>query len=342
MDDDDACPELVSAKVPVTILTGFLGSGKTTLLHHVLTVEHHLKIAVIVNEFEFGKSIEKGLTMKSTKQSDDEWVELDNGCMCCTAQSQAVIALEKLMSRKGSFDLILVETAGLADPAPVAATFWQDDALCGMLYLSGIVTVVDAKNIGKYLEDPEVTTEATRQLLLADRVVMNKMDLVTPEEMAAAEAAVLALNPTASLVRTTMCDIPNLRDILFVNTTHGAAELEKLPPHHHSPTITSVSIELQGGHIASKRALDFLCRDLLYHEGAQPFEVVRCKAAIWGGADASSGAAVLYQLQTIGELFDVREMEGHTVPKGCHRFLILGKNLNIDDLQKVIRLHIPE
>ncbi|KAG8338924.1 hypothetical protein TRVL_10249 [Trypanosoma vivax] len=117
---DDECPELVSARVPVTILTGFLGSGKTTLLHYVLSAEHSLRIAVIVNEFEFGKSIEKGLTLKSSQKPDDEWLELNNGCMCCTAQTQTVKALEGLMQSKGTFDLVLVETSGLADPAPVA------------------------------------------------------------------------------------------------------------------------------------------------------------------------------------------------------------------------------
>ncbi|KAH8617847.1 CobW HypB UreG nucleotide binding domain [Trypanosoma vivax] len=149
---DDECPELVSARVPVTILTGFLGSCKMTLLHYVLSAEHSLRIAVIVNEFEFGKSIEKGLTLKSSQKPDDEWLELNNGCMCCTAQTQTVKALEGLMQSKGTFDLVLVETSGLADPSPVAAMFWQDESLCGSLYLSSNITVVDAKNSASILD----------------------------------------------------------------------------------------------------------------------------------------------------------------------------------------------
>eukprot|EP00758_Cryptobia_borreli_P018294 Tbor_TRINITY_DN6677_c0_g1::TRINITY_DN6677_c0_g1_i1::g.3072::m.3072 len=179
MNDDDDCPVLVSAKVPVTILTGFLGSGKTTLLHHILTVDHGLKIAVIVNEFEFGKSIEKGLTLKSTQKADDEWLELNNGCMCCTSQSQTVLALENLMRKKQTFDLVLVETSGMADPGPIAEMFWQDEALCGTLFLSGIVTLVDAKHIMRHLTSPDTNKEAMRQILAADKIILNKIDLIT-------------------------------------------------------------------------------------------------------------------------------------------------------------------
>lgn len=332
---DDDCPELVSAKVPVTILTGFLGSGKTTLLHNVLTEEHHLKIAVIVNEFEFGKSIEKGLTLRSSEKSEDEWVELSNGCMCCTAQDQAVLALEKLMMRKGSFDLILVETSGLADPAPIAANFWQDDALCALLYLSGIVAVVDAKNIRRYLTDSDVSNEVTRQLLLADRIVLNKTDLVPEDELTEVAASITELNHTAHQIRSSFCKLSHeqLRDILFVDTTNTTDMLATLPDHRHS-TITSISIELPGA-VTAAQQVDFLCRELLYHEGL-PFEVVRCKAAIWCSA-STSAPPLLLQLQSIGELFDVREMDGHSVPPGCNRFLILGRNLNKEWLESIIR-----
>ena len=197
---DDECPTLVSAKVPVTILTGFLGSGKTTLLHYILTVQHGLKIAVIVNEFEFGKSIEKGLTLKSSQKADDEWLELDNGCMCCTSQSQTVLALENLMRKKSTFDLVLVETSGMADPGPIAAMFWQDDALCGMLYLSGIVTLVDAKHIHRHLVAPDTKNEALRQILACDKIVLNKVDLVTKDELEATRALLREINPAAEII----------------------------------------------------------------------------------------------------------------------------------------------
>lgn len=334
--EDDDCPELIDAKVPVTILTGFLGSGKTTLLHYILTEQHNLKIAVIVNEFEFGKSIEKGLTMKSSEKTDDEWLELNNGCMCCTAQSQAVQALEKLMMRKGAFDLILIETSGLADPAPIAATFWQDDALCAILQLSGIVTLVDAKNIERYLHDDDVKNEVSRQLLLADRIVVNKADLVSEKELDAVATTVAALNPTAVQVRSSFCTLSPtvLKELLFINTTHDISILSRLPEHRHS-SITSVAIEIEGRYVTSQQAVDFLCKDILYDEGAS-FEVVRCKAAIWC---RSGGEVSLLQLQSIGEMFDVRTMLGHTVPLYVNRFLVLGRGLDEAVIRTALMRH---
>ncbi|ORC91485.1 putative nucleotide binding protein [Trypanosoma theileri] len=343
---DDECPELISAKVPVTILTGFLGSGKTTLLHYVLSAEHNLRIAVIVNEFEFGKTIEKGLTLKSSQKPDDEWLELNNGCMCCTAQTQTVQALETLMMKKGTFDLVLVETSGLADPAPVAAMFWQDEAVCGTLYLSGILTLVDAKNICKYLQDPEVSGEATRQILMADRIVLNKCDIATEEEQREALAAVREINPVVQVMHSSYSRLDNLREILFLNTTRQALELEHL--HRDGPsTISAVSLEFfeHPNYLALRdlRDFDMLCRDLLYKEHHPPFEVVRCKAAIWVKNDSSSdnndkkkkGEFSLMQLQTIGELFDVTPMEGQSVPLGCSRALILGKRLDSNVLRNI-------
>lgn len=358
--DEDECPDLISGKVPVTILTGFLGSGKTTLLHYILTEQHNLKIAVIVNEFEFGKSIEKGLTLKSSEKSDDEWLELNNGCMCCTAQSQAVMALEKLMMRKGSFDLILIETSGLADPGPIAANFWQDDALCAMLQLSGIVAVVDSKNISKYLADNDIRTEVSRQLLMADRLILNKTDLVSAEELQSISAELSTWNSTATQLQSSFCKLSPeiLKQLLFINTTNDASILATLPEHRHS-TITSIAIEINHATVASSVAVDFLCRDLLYDE-TQPFEVVRCKAAIWsrdGNAAAAQADATddnekekssaasstaglrLLQLQSIGEMFDVREMEAITVPRQCNRFLVLGRNLNEAIVRGVIEKH---
>eukprot|EP00796_Vickermania_ingenoplastis_P008224 gene8224-5746_t len=343
MSDEDECPTLISAKVPVTILTGFLGSGKTTLLHYVLTAEHQLRIAVIVNEFEFGKTIEKGLTLKSSQKPDDEWLELNNGCMCCTAQTQTVTALEDLMRRKGTFDLILVETAGLADPGPVAAMFWQDEALCGNLFLSGIVTVVDAANIKRYLQDPEVQREATRQILIADKILLNKCDIVSEEQRMESGAIVRGLNPAAEMFETEFSKAPDLRKILFMNTTRS------LPPAlgehlhggaHPSSTITAVPLEFSepGTVLAvnSPKDIESICKLLLYPEiageRAEDFEVIRCKAAIWVH---QGGTHCLYQLQCIGELFDITPMEGESVPRGCSRALILGKRLQPEVLRGI-------
>jgi G3E family GTPase len=335
MSSDDECPELISARVPVTVLTGFLGSGKTTLLHYILSANHQMRIAVIVNEFEFGKTIEKGLTLKSSQKPDDEWLELNNGCMCCTAQTQTVKALESLMQRKGTFDLILVETSGLADPGPIASMFWQDKALCGSLYLSGIVTLVDSANICKYLQDPDVQQEATRQILMADKVVLNKCDISSAEQQAAALACVQQINPVADVIKSDHSRVPSLRDILFIDTTHAAPELQHLHEHHHS-SITAVSLEFfDPDHalaVRSQRDVDMICKELLYKGQEYGFEVVRCKAAIWR---YENGDYSLLQLQSIGELFDVTPMEGQSVPFGCTRALVLGKKLDEEKLRSI-------
>lgn len=335
MSSDDECPELITARVPVTVLTGFLGSGKTTLLHYILSANHSMRIAVIVNEFEFGKTIEKGLTLKSSEKPDDEWLELNNGCMCCTAQTQTVTALESLMQRKGTFDLILVETSGLADPGPIAAMFWQDAALCGSLYLSGIVTLVDSVNICRYLKDGDVQQEAVRQILMADKVVLNKCDIATPSQQADAMATVHDINPIATVIHSDHSRVPNLREILLINTTREAPELAHLHDHHHS-SITAVSLEFfdpdRALAVASQRDVDAICADLLYRGEEYGFEVVRCKAAIWR---CEGGQYSLLQLQSIGELFDVTPMAGQSVPFGCSRALVLGKRLEEEKLRAI-------
>ncbi|CAG9583853.1 conserved hypothetical protein [Leishmania major strain Friedlin] len=340
MSSDDECPELISARVPVTVLTGFLGSGKTTLLHYILSADHDMRIAVIVNEFEFGKTIEKGLTLKSSEKPDDEWLELNNGCMCCTAQTQTVKALESLMEHRGTFDLILVETSGLADPGPIAAMFWQDLPLCGHLYLSGIVTLVDAVNICRYLDDEDVMREAERQILMADKVVLNKCDIATEAQQKAALAAVREINPVATVIPSDHSRVPNLRDILFIDTTRAATELVHLHEHHHS-SISAVSLEFfeaeRAFAVSSYRDVHAIGSDLLYRCGDYGFEVVRCKAAIWCCED---GQYRLLQLQSIGDLFDVTPMVGQSVPFGCTRALVLGKQLDEVKLRDIFAKYL--
>ncbi|KAG5490202.1 hypothetical protein JKF63_00321 [Porcisia hertigi] len=340
MSNDDECPELISARVPVTVLTGFLGSGKTTLLHYILSANHEMRIAVIVNEFEFGKTIEKGLTLKSSEKPDDEWLELNNGCMCCTAQTQTVKALESLMQRKGTFDLILVETSGLADPGPIATMFWQDAALCGSLYLSGIVTLVDSVNICKYLNDDDVKQETVRQILMADKVVLNKCDIASAAQQEAALAAVQEINPLVSVIHSDHSRVADLRDILLIDTTRVVTELEHVHDRHHS-SITAVSLEFfDPAHalaVSSQRDVNAICTDLLYRSEEVGFEVVRCKAAIWL---YENGRYTLLQLQSIGELFDVTPMEGESVPFGCTRALVLGKRLDEAKLRGIFAKHL--
>ncbi|XP_076860359.1 zinc-regulated GTPase metalloprotein activator 1 isoform X1 [Brachyhypopomus gauderio] len=174
MDDEDACPELVpieektprpAAQIPVTIITGYLGAGKTTLLNYILTEQHNKRIAVILNEFGEGNALEKSLAVSQAGELYEEWLELRNGCLCCSVKDNGLKAIENLMEKKGKFDYILLETTGLADPGSVASMFWVDAELGSDLYLDGIITVIDAKYGLQHLieEKPEgLINEAER------------------------------------------------------------------------------------------------------------------------------------------------------------------------------------
>ncbi|CAG8698768.1 8595_t:CDS:2 [Dentiscutata erythropus] len=143
----------LNSKVPITIITGFLGSGKTTLLNYILTKQHGKRIAVILNEFGESIGIEKALSINQDGDSFEEWLELQNGCLCCSVKDNGVKAIEDLMQKKGKFDYILLETTGLADPGPIVSMFWLDDDLGSDIYLDGIVTLVDAKYILQYISE---------------------------------------------------------------------------------------------------------------------------------------------------------------------------------------------
>ncbi|XP_075583046.1 zinc-regulated GTPase metalloprotein activator 1A-like isoform X13 [Pelecanus crispus] len=180
MEDED-CPDLVpidaggaeeaesgpSRKIPVTIITGYLGAGKTTLLNYILTEQHNKRIAVILNEFGEGSALEKSLAISQGGELYEEWLELRNGCLCCSVKDNGVKAIENLMQRRGKFDYILLETTGLADPGAVASMFWVDSELGSDIYLDGIVSVVDAKHGLQHLteEKPEgLVNEASRSI----------------------------------------------------------------------------------------------------------------------------------------------------------------------------------
>lgn len=217
-------------QIPVTVLTGYLGSGKTTLLNRILSENHGRKYAVIVNEFG-----EIGIDNDLIVESDEEIYEMNNGCVCCTVRGDLIRTVEGLMRRPGRFDAILVETTGLADPAPVAQTFFMDDDVRAKTKLDAVVALVDAKHLPLRLKDSK---EAEDQIAFADVIVLNKTDLVTPEELAKVEALVRAINPTARIHRTSRSAV-DLTEVLDRGAFDLSRALETDPhfldadDHHH-------------------------------------------------------------------------------------------------------------
>ncbi|MFM9102088.1 MAG: CobW family GTP-binding protein [Cyanobium sp.] len=232
-------PVPAAERLPVTVLTGYLGAGKTTLLNRILTHEHGLKVAVIVNEFG-----EVGIDNQLVVDADEEIFEMNNGCICCTVRGDLIRIIGNLMKRRDRFDHLVIETTGLADPAPVIQTFFVDEDLRDELRLDAVVTLVDLKHVELHWE----TEEVQEQLAFADVLVLNKADLVSDADRAAIERRVRAINPVARLLTSHNADVP-MQELLGVE----AFELERalsLDPgflvdehaHEHDDAVGSVAL----------------------------------------------------------------------------------------------------
>ena len=210
----------VEAKVPVTILTGFLGSGKTTLLNKILSEEHGKRIAVIENEFG-----EVGIDQALVIEADEEIFEMSNGCICCTVRGDLIRVLGNLMKRRDKFDYVLVETTGLADPGPVAQTFFMDDEIREEFALDGIVTLVDAGHINQQLGRSD---ESEEQVAFADVLVLNKTDLVDDATLDDLEARLREMNRMAKVVRCEQAEVP-VDTVLNLSAFNLEDALERRP-----------------------------------------------------------------------------------------------------------------
>jgi len=207
-------------KIPVTVITGFLGSGKTTLLNRILAENHGQRIAVIENEFG-----EIGVDQDLVINADEEIFEMNNGCICCTVRGDLIRILGELVKRRDRFDRIILETTGLANPGPVAQTFFVDETVSAQFVLDGIVTLVDAKHVDLHLGESE---EAREQVAFADVIVLNKLDLVDAERAAAVERRIRAMNAMARIVRSRKAQLP-IEEVLGVGGFDLARALEYKP-----------------------------------------------------------------------------------------------------------------
>ncbi|WP_243310922.1 CobW family GTP-binding protein [Fundidesulfovibrio agrisoli] len=259
--------------IPVTVLTGYLGAGKTTLLNRILTQEHGKRYAVIVNEFG-----EVGIDNELVAHSDEEIFEMNNGCICCTVRGDLIRMVGGLIRRKGQLDGVIIETTGLADPAPVIQTFFLDQETKERTALDAVVAVVDSRHFQGQLER---SAEAREQVIFADAVILNKCDLVDEAGLEEARARIRELNPSVEIIPATRCDVPlekvmGRRSFDLLRLLDIEPELLDEGAHEHSHGhVQSVSL-------VSDKAVDFERFKKWIGEflNAQGQNVYRCKGIL--------------------------------------------------------------
>ncbi|KAH9933141.1 cobW-domain-containing protein [Epithele typhae] len=367
--------------VPLTIICGFLGAGKSTLVKRILTERHGYRIAVIMNEFgdtavrrgPFGAKTINVTSPDDPNQQSEEFLELANGCLCCSIKDMGAAAIEKLMARKGAFDHILLETTGLADPGPIASMFWQNEEYSAGLgrdiHLDGVVCMVDAVFGRQQMEEDHAADgigESLRQIAGSDVILLNKVDLVSPQHVDATEAVIRGLNPAASIHRTVRGEI-DLKHIMGVDAyaarqmLHEARARLTKPDHandhdhdhdHHGdhphvkPThyelrgISSLQIDCPRLNPTQMAKLDEWIRSVLWEKrvpGAPSatVDVLRCK-----GLFVTTGGE-LHVLQGVRNMYDIAQVEEDAelgLPD-TGKLVFIGKGLG-EDVRRSLQQHL--
>ncbi|CAN0887811.1 Zinc-regulated GTPase metalloprotein activator 1 [Linum grandiflorum] len=332
------------SSVGVTVITGYLGAGKSTLVNYILNAKHGKRIAVILNEFGEEIGVERAMINEGDGGAlVEEWVELANGCICCTVKHSLVQALEQLVQMKQRLDHILIETTGLANPAPLASVLWLDDQLESSVKLDSIITiadfqVVDAKNLGfqlKQQKDSSSFPEAVYQIAFADVVILNKVDLISSEgSLEELEKEIREINSLASIVRTVQCQV-DLTKILDCNAydTARATHLEALLEE----TLSTKDLHGSGVRtlcISESQQVDLdkvrLWLEEILWDKKGGMDVYRCKGVLH-----IQNSDQLHTLQAVRELYEIlpsrKWKEEETI---TNKIVFIGPNLNEDVLSK--------
>ena len=324
----------MAERIPVTVLTGYLGAGKTTLLNCILSEDHGRKFAVIVNEFG-----EIGIDNDLVVGADEEVFEMNNGCICCTVRGDLIRIVGGLMKRRDKFDGIIIETTGLADPAPVAQTFFVDADVRDAAQLDAVVTVADAKWLGDRLKD---APEAKNQIAFADVIILNKTDLVGADEVSEIEARIRAINPYAKLHKTVNCAVAleavlgrnafDLDRILEIEPEfldgeddheHEHAHAHHDLKHYHDKDMLSVSLSIEGD-VDPEKFMPWL-QNFVQKEGAS---ILRAKGILDFKDEPKRFVFQGVHMLLDGDL----QREWKPQEKRLSRLVFIGRNLKKDEI----------